>query len=130
MPKKNIVLSGARNEKTTVEKTEVFKLKLPSELDIQPKWEVAVSKNYTAKIFEVQYDRINNKTGVRDGWETRYRIRVAHNKSGLAPRTGNWEYNYGRCDLERLLDVTNAIENIAREMQPKTRTVQTVDEDY
>lgn len=129
MPK-NVVMTGNRQERTEVQKTEVFTLKLPTELNIQPKWSVPVSKNYTADVFEVQYDRMNNKTGERSGYETRYRVRVVHNKSGLAPRTGNWEYNYGRHDFERLLDVTNAIQGIARELQPKTKTVQTVDEDY
>jgi hypothetical protein len=129
--KKSTVTTGHTNNTEVTEKMEVFTLKLPADLDIKPKWVVPVSKNYTAQVFEMQFEKTHAQTGLPIGTGTAYRICVSHNKSGLPPRTADCEYNYGRRNESAvLLDVMQALKTIAQELQPKTKTVRTVNEDF
>jgi len=117
---------------TTTSKTEVtqFKLELPGPLSVNPKWTVPVSKNYTARIFEVQVPERTTSHGVEPAY-TKYLVVVRHNKTGLPSRNINIIDHYGRhddCQVD-LLGVMLRLEAIALILAPKVKTTVQNDDD-
>lgn len=104
-----------------------FELKLPTELDVKPKWEVPVSKNYVARVFEWQETVYNRITGDKMDSKPVYTIVIRHKATGLAaPRM------YGASDHlgGSLLEVMLRLESVATQLAPKKRTtVESTDDD-
>lgn len=122
-----------RNEVKTNTVVTPFQIKLPSELDLKPKWTVPVSKNYTARIYEQTVDETNGVTGDKVGTKIQFVMTVRHNVSGNSPGTiHNNFYNAhrgsGTMVFGKILDVTMALERMAELLQPKKKTTTVVDE--
>lgn len=113
------------NTSTSEEATAPFALKLPSRFDIKPIETLAISQNYTAKVYKVERKvrdyNDDGKTVTKR--ETQYSIRVVHNKTGAEHSSLR---AHGTYDSE--FDVFIRLEAIAAYLQPKKKTT-VVEED-
>jgi hypothetical protein len=113
---------------TTMTSVVPFTLKLPAELDIKPKWQVPVSKNYTANVYELDTTEYNQKTGEKIGMKKHYKVSIRHNRSNLPSNKIQSNDYYARDGFETTYGVMRYLENCALILQPKTKTV-TVEQD-
>lgn len=119
---------------TTVTASSDFQFSLPKELQLEPKWSVAVTKNATAHIYEIEQDKLNRMTGDVIGTHTVYRVEVTSNKTLLPPpNLGNVRINrHGYYDnspaYENLHDVVAYIRAVSAGLAPKKTKVVRMDE--
>jgi hypothetical protein len=122
-----------QDEKTTVRrearsmKADDFDLKLPKELDPQPKWAVDMPRSMKAEVFESTRDAYNNHgkaVKVRKGYTV-----VLRRKDGRIYNDQNYRTNH-RADnfYSTALDVRNALIALSFELLPKK--LRTVVDDY
>lgn len=110
-----------KEETKTIEKAETFEIQWPQELDVKPKFSVAVTPTRTAQVYEdfrqvTGWDEVLQKHVERpqQGWRVVYIL----NKTGATPRT---DRHHGE-HHHTLLDVRLAIANYSAANMPAKRT--------
>lgn len=115
---------------TTTVTVKQFELEVPAPFNIEPMATIAVSKNYSVRIFK--HKRTSEECVEWEGKTIRkpvekevYRCVCLHNKSGRPPnRSTDYKYTgsyYVDCESE--LDVRMHLERLASDLAPKTRVV-------
>lgn len=111
-----------KNTVSTNEESATFTLQLPAQFDIKPVAEVAISKNYTARIFKTTYKEETVRDGKR-AYEDQscYIVRTANNKTG-AQHSRFDSRGYGPTRYRTELEVKFALEELAACLAPKKKT--------